>query len=227
MHAHYSQLTWAATSCSTTPEQGICACKQPSAPPPLRRPASSAPPSLYTLPNARSQLQVLWGTWKSGTPDARLPARASSTCKVVGKTPQPLRSESHAHIGPWPLAGITLGREDRACRGPGPHSSKLRKDQSEGRLVPPGQYATQEVAPQGSAFGALARTDHWTRGAPFDRSRGASLGQTASYRWHVCVPAAGASQQAAAKHRPLGASPPQPLPTGSGAHGLCTASECP
>ena len=46
---------------------------------------------------------------ESGTPDARLPGRASSTCKVVGETPQPLRSESHAPVGPWPLARITLG----------------------------------------------------------------------------------------------------------------------
>ena len=45
----------------------------------------------------------------SGTPDARLPARASGTCKVVGGNPQPLRSNSHAPVGPWPLARITLG----------------------------------------------------------------------------------------------------------------------
>ena len=40
--------------------------------------------------------------------------------------------------------------------------------------------------------------------------------------WHVCVPEQGgkANTPAPANHRPLGASSPQPLPTGSGAHGL-------
>ena len=98
----------------------------------------------------------------SGTPDARSPARASSTCKMVGGNPQPLRSDCHD------------------------------------------VERTQEAAPKGSAFGALARTDRRTRGAPFDKSRGASLEQR-SYRWHVCVPEQGgkAKTPALAKHRPL------------------------
>ena len=40
--------------------------------------------------------------------DARSPARASSTCKVVNGDPQPLCSESHAPVGPWPLARFII-----------------------------------------------------------------------------------------------------------------------
>ena len=80
---------------------------------------------------------------------------------------------------------------------------------------------TQEVAPQGSAFGALARTDRRTRGAPFDRSRGASLEQRLTGGLSVC-------QNRAEKPRPPSdgktqtpvKQPTPPLPTGSGAHGL-------
>ena len=77
------------------------------------------------------------------------------------------------------------------------------------RLCPPrAECSTQEVAPQGSAFGALARTDHWTRiwrqGAPES---------TATYRWHACVPRVGRAH-CPGKHRPLWSSQPHPSQQG-------------
>ena len=53
---------------------------------------------------------VEWDMRRSRTPGARLSARASGTCEVVGENPQLLRSKSHAPVGPWPLARITRGR---------------------------------------------------------------------------------------------------------------------
>ena len=98
---------------------------------------------------------------RSRTPGARLPARASGTWKGVGENPQPLRSD-RAPIGPCPLARIARGRRGPRVSGPGPilEQAKLRSGRS--RLCPPRAERTQGVAPQGSAFGALARTVRWT-----------------------------------------------------------------
>ena len=80
------------------------------------------------------------------------------------------------------------------------------------------QCSTQEVAPQGSAFGALHEPT--TGLAPFDRSRGGSL--TATYRWLILCARAGRNAKIPARGKtqtPV-EQPTPPLPTGSGAHGL-------
>ena len=116
------------------------------------------------MPNARLQLQVLLGTWNSGTPDARLPPRASSTCKVVGGNPQPLRNEepcARRHLAACKDHARPVKPSESA---PGAHSGKLSEGLEQTRPCPPwAECSTQEETSQGSAFAALARTDHCTR----------------------------------------------------------------
>ena len=90
----------------------------------------------------------------------------------------------------------TLGRRTPACRrAPQAPVKWWGKPLSRCAVIAMAER-TQEAAPQGSAFGALARTDRRTRGAPFDRSRGASLEQRLTGGMSVC-------QNRAEKPRPL------------------------
>ena len=82
------------------------------------------------------------GTLGRRTPGCRRAPQAPVKWWV--ETLSPLRSKSHAPVGPWPLARITLGLRGPSASAPSAHSGKLSKGRGKAGSVPPGRSARRK-----------------------------------------------------------------------------------